>query len=277
MLDVLANISGVIGGVATLTIFYKWIKQKLQKTGTKFWTLPHRWFAFSKNRTPHVNIAFFKNPMVSEDDVASIISDALYYGRQGQTPACLIMIKELPDCEHRLAKLNKSRKLTEEEKRLRIALHDTMTTLKRKQDLMQRAVNILFQPDVIRMLDTSYMTFEGWHSCLLGFFKIIKSSCMVEPRTTKIDVWREKAPKLSAPIWVTQEELHEIMKRCGVSSPQHLAMGPGSFTAMQLPSTVLTGKVVPSVLFEITNNTDKLDQQHIPSLFQIAEWDIGLG
>ena len=273
MLEMLANVAGVLGGIAIIVTFIAWLR-RVWKRRAKL-DGPRSLLRGKKASTPIIHVNVSRKPWVADQDVATIISDALYSGRQNRSPACAVVISEVSSFERKLANLEKYSNLTEDQKRQHINLHDVISSLKKKQDFMQKGLDILLKPDVIRILDYP-LTKDGWRDFIIGFFHLVEMGSSVDPGF-KIDVWRTNPPKLSAPIRVTDEEMKEIMRNCEVSEPMDLSMGPWNFNANQLPPSVQISKSLPRILYEITSYYDKLAPNTIPNLFLMGEWNIGLG
>ena len=90
----------------------------------------------------------------------------------------------------------------------------------------------------------------------------------------KIDVWRTTSPKLNAPIWLSDDELNEVLAKFGFTSETDLALGAGWRAADELPRNIIVNKVFPRIVVELARGNINIEDEIILNL---SSWHIGLG
>lgn len=92
---------------------------------------------------------------------------------------------------------------------------------------------------------------------------------------TKLDVWRDRNPRLSAPVYLTKPEVDAMLSKFEFNSMQDLAMGAGWRAADELPADIIIGKVLPRILIE--TQIRKVSATEVQETLVLASWHIGQG
>lgn len=92
---------------------------------------------------------------------------------------------------------------------------------------------------------------------------------------TKLDVWRDRPPQLSAPVYLSEAEVAAMLSKFEFDSMRDLAMGAGWRAADELPTEVILGKVLPRILIE--TQIKNINPVQVPETLVLASWHIGQG
>ncbi len=95
-------------------------------------------------------------------------------------------------------------------------------------------------------------------------------------RGTKLDVWRTAPPELSAPVYLSTEEVDAVLSNFGFKSMKYLAFGAGWRAADELPPDVIVKKVMPRILVEVQRQKVDLTERECGVLV-LPAWHIGQG
>jgi hypothetical protein len=95
-------------------------------------------------------------------------------------------------------------------------------------------------------------------------------------RGVKLDVWRTADPELSAPIYLSDEEVDAVLSKFAFKSMKHLAFGAGWRSADELPRDIVVRKVLPRILMEIESQKVDLANREY-AVLGLASWHIGQG
>lgn len=98
-----------------------------------------------------------------------------------------------------------------------------------------------------------------------------------EGTRAKLDVWRTTPPLASAPIWLTPDEVKEVVESVGLGHWDHLAGGPGWRDASQLPHSVIVEKVMSSILAELVRRDVTSGEDWTADVLFLPSWHIGQG
>ncbi|BDZ50228.1 hypothetical protein GCM10025867_24690 [Frondihabitans sucicola] len=102
--------------------------------------------------------------------------------------------------------------------------------LQAKSSVIGRTLTALFSDQVEKQ----------WASYLDGLADrvTVARAILAEPtfRGTKLDVWRTISPQLSAPIWLSSEEVTAVLTHLRFTTMDHLGYGAGWRSADELPA-----------------------------------------
>lgn len=102
---------------------------------------------------------------------------------------------------------------------------------------------------------------------------------LAEQETTgaKLDVWRTTPPRVSAPIWLTSDEVHAVLDSVELGHWEHLRMGAGWRSADELPRSIIVEKVIPSILAELVRTEVISEEDWTAEVLFLRSWHIGQG
>lgn len=156
---------------------------------------------------------------------------------------------------------------------------DFVSEKQKRGEFIRAAINLLFSPRVNKHWCALLVSESDWQnafSSVLNWFS--NGGRIAQPQgLTKIDIWRSEEPKLSAPIFVTDEELRAILQARGLSDARHLAFGPGWVAADELPAAILVNKALPRILVSLARERDEIPDEQLESALCIFSWHVGLG
>lgn len=89
----------------------------------------------------------------------------------------------------------------------------------------------------------------------------------------KIDVWRTEEPRLSAAIFLNEQELAEALQHLGFQSIGDLRFGSHWRAAVDLPLDLIVRHVIPSILVQMEQN----ESPAVGDVLNLAAWHIGEG
>lgn len=97
-----------------------------------------------------------------------------------------------------------------------------------------------------------------------------------ETSGTKLDVWRTMSPQLSAPVFLSEAEVDDLLIHLEFSHMKSLAMGAYWRAADELPRTLIQMKVIPSILEIFVRHID-MTEPISHETFALPSWHIGEG
>lgn len=89
----------------------------------------------------------------------------------------------------------------------------------------------------------------------------------------KIDVWRTEEPVLSAPIYLSEQEVAQTLEHLGFQSTRDLRLGAYWRAAVDLPLELIVSHVIPSIIVQ-------LERRETPAsgdVLNLIAWHIGEG
>lgn len=93
----------------------------------------------------------------------------------------------------------------------------------------------------------------------------------------KIDVWQTIQPYESAPIFVTNKELKNILDARGLNNARDLAFGADWMAADELPLSIIQQKILPRILIALKAPWKNIPADQFQSSLGLYSWHIGLG
>lgn len=154
---------------------------------------------------------------------------------------------------------------------------DFVSEKKKRAKLIQATVDLLFSTQVNEQWSYLLVSESDWQKVFSGILNYFSSGGRTAQGLTKIDIWRTAEPELSAPIFVTDEELTTILQARGLSDKMQLAFGPGWVAADELPDAILVGKALPRILISLGNERDGIPDAYLESTLSLFSWHVGLG
>lgn len=145
------------------------------------------------------------------------------------------------------------------------------------------SVVALFSQSVIDLWGLQVNGSAEWAAILGGLLREFAESSGSQSRRdntgkiTRLDVWRTEHPQASAPIWVSDVELQELMERRGFKDKEQLALGTGWIAADELPRNVILTKLMPRILISLRAPWKKVEGEEFTSAIQLHAWHVGLG
>jgi len=95
---------------------------------------------------------------------------------------------------------------------------------------------------------------------------------------TKIDVWRDREPRMQASIRLTKEEIAELEATLGGTVYPYLLIKDSGFTAGEFSISVVRRKFAPRIVCEaISVEIPVHEPATSDQLFELGSWNIGLG
>ena len=158
-----------------------------------------------------------------------------------------------------------------------LQLLDYVLQQQKRAERIQVTIDLLFSPRVNKEWSYLLVSESDWQGVLAGVLSYFSTGGRIGKGLTKIDIWRTEEPKLSAPIFVTDEELNAILQVRGLSDVRQLAFGPGWVAADELPAAILVSKALPRILVSLAASTDEIRDEHFESALCILSWHVGLG
>jgi hypothetical protein len=146
---------------------------------------------------------------------------------------------------------------------------------KQKGQYISDVAQSLFSDSIQKFWGTYLVKESDWRSAFKGIFTTFTQKNVAG--LTKIDVWRTSPPKESAPIFVSKEELEDILTKRGFNDKRHLAFGAGWVAADELPSELIIAKVMPRILISLKAPWKKISLEQFDLALPISSWHIGLG
>lgn len=89
----------------------------------------------------------------------------------------------------------------------------------------------------------------------------------------KIDVWRTEEPVLSAPIYLSEQELAQTLEHLGFQSTMDLRLGAYWCAAADLPLDLIVSHVIPSIIVQL----ERWETPASGDVLNLATWHIGEG
>lgn len=141
------------------------------------------------------------------------------------------------------------------------------------QDRAQRlrlALTAFFSPQV----ETAWATYLGVPDRITVVRAILATQ---ETTGAKLDVWRTTPPRASAPIWLTPEEVDDVVESVGLKHWDHLRFGAVWRAADELPRSVIIEKVMPSILTQLARGEVTSEPDWTAGVLSLPSWHIGQG
>tara|TARA_R110000850_G_scaffold232127_4_gene356883 strand:+ start:2315 stop:3118 length:804 start_codon:yes stop_codon:yes gene_type:complete len=152
--------------------------------------------------------------------------------------------------------------------------------------IKEKEARAVFVADVVESL-FSDASLDIWGSylsntekrgrALAGIFQAFSNKTGDGTESTKLDVWRTDSPQRSAPIWISSEELEELMKSRNISSKEQLGLGADWISGDELPAKTIVSRVIPSILVSLCAPWNKVDGDEFEKALSLYSWHVGLG
>lgn len=141
-----------------------------------------------------------------------------------------------------------------------------------KAQRLQLALSAFFSPQVETAWASTYLRVVS------ARVRVVRA-ILAERETThaKLDVWRTMPPRISAPIWLTPDEVHAVVESVKLNHWDQLRGGAGWRAADELPRSVILEKVMPSILVELVRGQITNDEHWPADFLFLPSWHIGQG
>jgi hypothetical protein len=221
------------------------------------------------------------NPIENDEAFALTIQE-IYQDRMDGIPINLDV--KLLELERIYAKIaSESPASTDLEWRSRhVELREEATRWKLKAKLCLDGTNLILFEEALRGI---YLV-DPWITlrALKGYYKRLNLTWYQANGETKFDVFRYQEPKLTVPIWLTKEELVELLSMWHLSESQLMLITKWN-PLFDMPTEIVQTKAIPAIVYEYVsalNSPNKKIRESMAAFEQEAvlhvdKWGFGLG
>lgn len=142
-----------------------------------------------------------------------------------------------------------------------------------RAQLVSKALVLLFSPAVQNAWSFALGTAQEQVRAAQGIIEQARTQVV---QGHKLDVWRTLTPRLSAPIYLDEDEAATLLDWCELGALSHMAFGPGRHSADELPTFVIVEKLIPSILIQLACHEGDLLSE-VPDLLLLRTWHVGGG
>ena len=89
----------------------------------------------------------------------------------------------------------------------------------------------------------------------------------------KIDVWRTAKPHLSAPVYLSEQEIVFLLEHLGFESTRDIRLGPHWRAVVDMPHDLIAKHVIPSIIVQLESRRVEASGD----VLNLAAWHIGDG
>jgi hypothetical protein len=155
-----------------------------------------------------------------------------------------------------------------------IARANYVAAWRRRAQKIERALRLLFSPPIVEAWQIWLGGVRQYVVVALEIIAVVGAGGVLAG--TKIDVWRTDLPRLHSRVYLNSAELGSVLAGFGFNSLDDLAFGAGWRAADELPTAIITGRVLPQLLLEFERRAVALDSASDQALV-LGSWHIGLG
>lgn len=271
-MDQLEKLASILGGLAILVGFGRWL--------WKF--LPSRLSSIkvSLQKYPHklvIALDAGQQLSMSDEEFKRVIQEMLFRARGGQDLQLHCEIPEWKASRKQLDKLSKQKQLDPKDVKLRNDLQVFCKKNDKRLRYLEELISALAKEGA-SVLSPVLTGDDEWLKIFKGVVnQAARNSSYVGQ--SKIDIWKDKPRTLSAPIWVTGEELKSILDALRLDSPMQLALSPSNYFAGDLPREILLTKAIPAIVVSLMDEVvfQGADRNEMKKHYDFYNWYIGLG
>ena len=156
-----------------------------------------------------------------------------------------------------------------------VELAEYIRQKKLRAQYISSVIETLFSDLVQKWWGTYLFNEENWRAVFIGIIQTFSKNRNLTG-LTKIDIWRTTPPLESAPIFVTEEELEEILRARNLNNKSDLAFGPGWVAIDELPLNSILQKALPQILITLKAPWKNITVGELESALIIYSWHVGL-
>ena len=282
LVTILAGIAGILGFLYRLFIGHKSLfewwreirtsgKEKAQgedKVSTVTTAPEENTIAASEARDTYlfIEIKFDKEGRIihEESELRAQIAEATFSIENKQPVAVSVSLEALNWAEG-LSKSFSNTDLQPDERISKTHLLRYIQNLKRQQEILSEAISILLQH------------FYAYEDEIIGSLQGLADELFEKhpPTHYGIDVYRTRPPKIKAVIYLSDDEMEQLLKLEGLATPDAL-IGSG-WGVFDLPREVRFKKAVPAIILAVIYEKQEIgDTTELSSILDLSAWAIGL-
>lgn len=207
----------------------------------------------------------------SDNNIKSLVQDLIFLANSNNHFSIKCFIEEYNNNLKRLTELQQ-KELTTIEKEERNFLQEKSKAISERLRDMNNSIKILFTGCTQNYSKIDFDTGQGI-SVLNGFFKSYNN----DQGRRKIDIWKDSEIGLSAPIYLTTEEIEILLKHLNLKDIEGLKYGP--YYVYEMPMNIKIEKAIPKISREIWYQIDvrKRTEKDMMQEFNPSSWKFGLG
>lgn len=207
----------------------------------------------------------------NDNDIKSLVQDLIFLANSNNDFKINCFVEENNNNLKRLSELQQ-KELSTIEKDERNFLQERTKAFDERLRNINNSIKILFIGCTQNYSKMDFDTEQGI-SAVNGLFESYNN---YQDRK-KIDIWKDNKIGLSAPIYLTQEDIEILLKHLDLKDIEGLKYGP--FYVYEMPTNIRIEKAIPKISRELWYQIDieKRTEEDMMQEFNPSGWKFGLG